>query len=113
MQLTHVQDKVVESLAPHVPEYLSNTTELQRKLGFEIPSIFSESERTRQRPGQMLYEEGYRPKHPVIVIPGFVTSGLELWQGKPCATRFFRWQHNHLATSAASTLKLGLSISSE
>ena len=85
-----VQDKVVEHIAPHVPEYLSNATELQRKLGIEIPSLFSEDEGLKRRPGKALYEQGHRPKHPVIVVPGFVTSGLELWQGKPCATRFFR-----------------------
>ncbi len=33
---------------------------------------------------------GYRPKHPIVIVPGFVTSGLELWHGKPCANRFFR-----------------------
>lgn len=33
---------------------------------------------------------GYKPKHPIVIVPGFVTSGLELWHGKPCANRFFR-----------------------
>ena len=79
-------------IAPHVPEYLSNATELQRRLGFDIPipSIFTEDESAKRRPGRVLHEEGLRPKYPVIIVPGFVTSGLELWQGKPCATRFFR-----------------------
>ena len=44
LQLMRVQEKMVDVLAPHVPEYMSNTTELQRKLGFELPSLFSEDE---------------------------------------------------------------------
>lgn len=30
-------------------------------------------------------EEGLQAKHPVFMMPGFVTSGLELWEGQPCA----------------------------
>lgn len=37
------------------------------------------------RPGLKLRQAGLRPYHPVIIIPGFVTSGLELWQTLPCA----------------------------
>ncbi|KAL3135758.1 hypothetical protein ABBQ32_007321 [Trebouxia sp. C0010 RCD-2024] len=42
------------------------------------------------RPGLDLRAEGLRPKHPVVVVPGFVTSGLELWHGHKCAQDFFR-----------------------
>ncbi|KAL0043739.1 hypothetical protein WJX82_004801 [Trebouxia sp. C0006] len=42
------------------------------------------------RPGKVLLDEGLRPKHPVVVVPGFVTSGLELWQGHKCAEDYFR-----------------------
>mmetsp|Transcript_26052 Transcript_26052/g.53809 ORF Transcript_26052/g.53809 Transcript_26052/m.53809 type:complete len:755 (+) Transcript_26052:198-2462(+) len=34
--------------------------------------------------------EGARAKHPVVMVPGFVTSGLELWEGKSCAKKHFR-----------------------
>ena len=34
--------------------------------------------------------QGYVPKHPIIIVPGFVTSGLELWQGRKCAAKYFR-----------------------
>lgn len=37
------------------------------------------------RPGLELQQQGLRPKHPVFIVPGFVTSGLDLWQTLPCA----------------------------
>lgn len=39
--------------------------------------------------------EGYDvegPKHPVVMIPGIVSSGLELWRGRPCAESQVRKQ---------------------
>eukprot|EP00891_Asterochloris_glomerata_P002292 jgi/Astpho2/2292/e_gw1.00040.193.1_t len=35
-------------------------------------------------------EQGFKPKYPVIIIPGFVTSALQLWSGEECAKKFFR-----------------------
>jgi Lecithin:cholesterol acyltransferase len=40
------------------------------------------------RPGELLFEMGARPHHPVILVPGVVTTGLEVWQSKPCANYF-------------------------
>lgn len=48
-----------------------------------------ESEETN-RVGYQLREQNARAKHPVVMIPGFVTTGLELWQGLPCAKQHFR-----------------------
>jgi phospholipid:diacylglycerol acyltransferase len=44
----------------------------------------------RKRPGFQLAKEGAHGSHPVIMIPGFVTSGLEVWEAKDCAKRYFR-----------------------
>lgn len=44
----------------------------------------------RQRPGFQLAKEGARGQYPVVMIPGFVTSGLEVWGGKECARNYFR-----------------------
>ncbi|KAL3699140.1 hypothetical protein R1sor_017162 [Riccia sorocarpa] len=41
-------------------------------------------------PGVKLAKEGLVAKHPVVFVPGIVTGGLELWQGKPCAEGLFR-----------------------
>lgn len=42
------------------------------------------------RPGYTLAQQGATAKYPVVLIPGFITSGLELWQGEDCAKRHFR-----------------------
>ena len=44
----------------------------------------------RERPGVMLASSGLRPKHPVVLVPGIVTTGLELWRGDECAKSYFR-----------------------
>ncbi|CAM6050004.1 unnamed protein product [Sphagnum compactum] len=41
-------------------------------------------------PGVKLRKEGLYAKHPVVFVPGIVTGGLELWEGKPCADGLFR-----------------------
>eukprot|EP00892_Ulva_mutabilis_P006675 jgi/Ulvmu1/437/UM001_0444.1 len=37
-----------------------------------------------------LAEKGVKAKYPVVIIPGFVTSGLELWHGLSCFQGHFR-----------------------
>ena len=45
----------------------------------------------RTRPGLALARDAnYTAKHPVLLIPGFITSGLELWQGRECGEGLFR-----------------------
>uniref|UniRef100_A0A7N0VA29 phospholipid:diacylglycerol acyltransferase n=1 Tax=Kalanchoe fedtschenkoi TaxID=63787 RepID=A0A7N0VA29_KALFE len=41
-------------------------------------------------PGARLKREGLTAVHPVILVPGIVTGGLELWEGKPCSEGLFR-----------------------
>lgn len=41
-------------------------------------------------PGARLAKEGLRAKHPVVFVPGIVTGGLELWEGRSCADDLFR-----------------------
>eukprot|EP01091_Cochliopodium_minus_P012740 TRINITY_DN3938_c0_g1_i1.p1 TRINITY_DN3938_c0_g1~~TRINITY_DN3938_c0_g1_i1.p1 ORF type:complete len:664 (-),score=144.14 TRINITY_DN3938_c0_g1_i1:554-2362(-) len=41
-----------------------------------------------ERPGLILQKEGVTPHYPVVFIPGIVSTGLEVWQGKPCAKNF-------------------------
>lgn len=42
------------------------------------------------RIGYQLRMQNAYAKHPIIMIPGFVTSGLELWEGTACAKKHFR-----------------------
>ncbi|KAJ4841778.1 putative phospholipid:diacylglycerol acyltransferase 2 [Turnera subulata] len=48
--------------------------------GFRVP----------ESPGLRLKREGLAALHPVVLVPGIVTGGLELWEGKPCAEDLFR-----------------------
>ncbi|KAJ6765751.1 PHOSPHOLIPID:DIACYLGLYCEROL ACYLTRANSFERASE 2-RELATED [Salix purpurea] len=48
--------------------------------GFQVP----------ESPGTRLKREGLIALHPVVLVPGIVTGGLELWEGKPCAEGLFR-----------------------
>ncbi|CAN0900445.1 Putative phospholipid:diacylglycerol acyltransferase 2, partial [Linum grandiflorum] len=49
--------------------------------GFHLPP---------ESPGIRLKREGLTPLHPVVMVPGIVTGGLELWEGKSCAKDLFR-----------------------
>ena len=42
------------------------------------------------RVGHKLRKQNARVKHPVVIVPGFVTSALELWQGESCMKKNFR-----------------------
>lgn len=48
--------------------------------GFQVP----------ESPGVRLKREGLTSLHPVVLVPGIVTGGLELWAGKPCSEGLFR-----------------------
>nr|GMD51058.1 putative phospholipid:diacylglycerol acyltransferase 2 [Ipomoea batatas] len=41
-------------------------------------------------PGERLKCEGLTGFHPVVLVTGIVTGGLELWEGRPCAQGLFR-----------------------
>lgn len=43
-----------------------------------------------QRPGYQLAQQGATANYPVVLIPGFVTSGLEVWTSRECAKKYFR-----------------------
>jgi len=44
----------------------------------------------RKRPGAKLADEGAKAKYPIILIPGFTTSGLEVWGNEECGRKYFR-----------------------
>ncbi|KAL0369581.1 UNVERIFIED_CONTAM: putative phospholipid:diacylglycerol acyltransferase 2 [Sesamum angustifolium] len=41
-------------------------------------------------PGARLKRSGVTALHPVVMVPGIVTGGLELWEGRPCSDGLFR-----------------------
>jgi phospholipid:diacylglycerol acyltransferase len=77
-----VRTRVVHSL----PDWV-NETVLAR-----VPALALDDWRAVPEPGvgAKAQEEGLRPKHPVVIVPGFVSTGLELWAGRECGRAFFR-----------------------
>ncbi|KAK3289625.1 hypothetical protein CYMTET_2956 [Cymbomonas tetramitiformis] len=39
---------------------------------------------------RLLEEAGLQAKHPVVMLPGITSCGLEVWSGEPCTQRYFR-----------------------
>ena len=84
--IKHSVEPLVQPVLESMPSF--NFTEFQERHGIAMPDMFKRDE--KPRPGLLLRQQGYKPKHPIIIVPGFVTSGLELWAGKECASSFFR-----------------------
>lgn len=81
--LTFVFMYLVLYLRPEYSLFLHNSIENALKK-FNLTS-----EEFRLRPGERLI--GIRkPSMPIIIIPGIISTGLELWQGEKCAEGRFR-----------------------
>eukprot|EP00954_Amorphochlora_amoebiformis_P015426 1209379-Amorphochlora_amoeboformis.AAC.1 len=89
------------TIATTMPEGLKlNFSEVQRRvekmneLVDFMPSIaFTSDEVKRGQDDGIGYElasEGSKAKHPVFMVPGIITTGLELWKGEDCARKYFR-----------------------
>jgi phospholipid:diacylglycerol acyltransferase len=57
----------------------------------------------RLRPGFQLAQQGAKAHYPVVMVPGFVTSALELWGAEECARNHFRERLWGSAFGAART----------
>lgn len=60
----------------------------QLEQGWNMLNEFSKQEKLL--PGYHLAQQGARANYPIVLIPGFVTSGLQVWGGKTCAKKYFR-----------------------
>ncbi|GKY92900.1 hypothetical protein MPSEU_000259000 [Mayamaea pseudoterrestris] len=92
---------VKEQLAPHI-ERIQLQLEESLQLGQYVDQIYAQFNETAysslayltqetKRPGyQMATAEGAQAQYPIVMVPGFVTSGLEVWAGKACAKKHFR-----------------------
>lgn len=54
---------------------------IQKHIGWDKTSAYK---REPNRVGVKLAREGLTAKYPIILVPGFVTSGLELWSAQDC-----------------------------
>lgn len=82
----YVPESLRERVAESVPEWVNDTV-LAR-----LPALDFHADASNRRGeiGKKLVERGLGPKHPVVIVPGFVSTGLELWQGRRCGAHFFR-----------------------
>lgn len=67
-------------------------SEEKNRVGYRLrhhPESFDKDESGTSR-GSGERREGASAKHPIVLIPGFVTTGLELWEGHECFKQHFR-----------------------
>lgn len=65
-------------------ELIGNLTTMLKPFWFK--SEYGDS----SSPGIILKSQGAKAHFPVMLIPGIISTGLELWEGKECAKPYFR-----------------------
>ena len=48
------------------------------------------AEEELRSPGRKMSDKGAHAHYPVILIPGIISTGLEVWRGKKCSEPYFR-----------------------
>jgi phospholipid:diacylglycerol acyltransferase len=84
-QLEQGWNRLNESIPP---SYLAQFEQGWSRLNQSIPLSYLTQQ--TKRPGFQLAQKGAKANYPVVMMPGFVTSGLEVWGGKECARSHFR-----------------------
>ena len=89
---TSMFSKTVLPQLQELQENFGSIKQLQQKFDSIYNETLAKTYTTKQsqRPGYLLAEEGAAANYPVVMIPGFVTSGLEVWQSRECAKKYFR-----------------------
>lgn len=76
------------TMSRHLNSLLPQIEQSLYRLNESISLAYMTQEKTR--PGYQLAQQGAKANYPVVMVPGFVTSGLEVWGGKDCARKHFR-----------------------
>lgn len=53
-------------------------------------TAFLSAEEELRSPGRRMSDKGAQAHYPVILIPGIISTGLEVWRGKKCSEPYFR-----------------------
>lgn len=53
-------------------------------------TAFMSAEAELRSPGRKMSDKGAQAYYPVILIPGVISTGLEVWRGKKCSEPYFR-----------------------
>ena len=81
------QDRVEHAM----PHWLNSSMHLLNGLPALNTTAFNgNGRRGSPSPGAQARAAGRKPHHPVVIVPGFISSGLELWEGLDCGRHFFR-----------------------
>jgi phospholipid:diacylglycerol acyltransferase len=81
------QDRVEHAM----PHWLNSSMHLLNGLPALNTTAFNgNGRRGSPSPGAQARAAGRKPHHPVVIVPGFISSGLELWEGHDCGRHFFR-----------------------
>ena len=81
----YVPERVRVAVVGTLPEWVNDTV-LAR-----LPALaYVPDSGARGVIGRTMASGGAEPKHPVVIVPGFVSTGLELWRGQACGEHFFR-----------------------
>lgn len=81
---------MLKSILPHINQTLDSLTQGMSK--------------ERKNVGFKLAQQGAVANYPIVMVPGFVTSGLEVWGGKECTKGYFRQRLWAALTGARSFL---------
>ena len=81
---------IPRTMSRHLNSLLPQIEQSLYRLNESISLAYMTQEKTR--PGYKLAQQGAKANYPVVMVPGFVTSGLEVWGGKDCARKHFRQQ---------------------
>ena len=64
--------------------------EFHQYFNVSIDSFTQSMSTEKKSVGYELKQQGANANYPIVIVPGFVTSGLEVWSGTECARNFFR-----------------------
>lgn len=79
-----------DALQSAFDQFYNETVQPLLDLGISTFNGTKHETEEKSRIGYQLRLQNATAKYPVVMIPGFVTSGLELWQGRPCFKKHFR-----------------------
>lgn len=82
--------QAIDELAAQLPEGIARSAAQDALLSLRSMAETRPAPTRADSVGQRSAAAGMRARHPVVLLPGFITSGLELWQGDECARPFFR-----------------------
>jgi phospholipid:diacylglycerol acyltransferase len=80
---------IKDAASPHI-ETLSTKLNGTMGLNLDKNSPLYLLTQQKERPGYKLAKKGAKVEYPVMMVPGFITSGLTVWSAQECAIKHFR-----------------------